>query len=113
MGRGAVCYGLGSETPRQVEPGRRSGPTGEGRCHCWGGQEKEGQTAIGLSLLLNMHVHACRLSEGGEALVQAMGALVQLTDSKKPLAHLGETGCFLCRLPVARHILCGLRAPWG
>ena len=33
--------------------------------------------------------------------------------SKKPLACLGETGCFLCRLVVARHLLCGLRASGG
>ena len=30
--------------------------------------------------------------------------------SKKPLACLGEIGCFLCRLPVTRHLLCGLMA---
>ena len=42
--------------------------------------------------------HACELSEGSAALVQATGG-------KKPLACLGETGCFLCRLPMARHLL--------
>ena len=46
------------------------------------------------------HAHAHRLSEGGVALAQAMGG-------EKPLAHLGETGHFLCRLPVASHFLCG------
>ena len=51
-------------------------------------------------------VHACGLSEGGAALAQATG-------SKKPLAHLGETGYFLCRLLVARNLLYGLRAPGG
>ena len=44
-----------------------------------------------------------RLSEGEAALAQAKG-------SKKPLARLGETGSFLCGLPEARHLLCGLRA---
>ena len=49
---------------------------------------------------------ACGFTEGRAALAQATG-------SKKPLAHLGETGHFLCRLPVARHLLCGLRASGG
>ena len=46
------------------------------------------------------HVHAHGLSEGRVALAQAMG-------SEKPLAHLGETGRFLCRLPEARHLFVG------
>ena len=50
MEGGAVCYRLGSRTPRNREPGRRSGPTGETRHHCWEGQEEEGSTAIGISL---------------------------------------------------------------
>ena len=50
--------------------------------------------------------HICRLSEGGVALVQATG-------SETPLAHLEETGHFLCGLMVARHLLCGLRASGG
>ena len=52
------------------------------------------------------HMHACGLSDGGMALAQAMG-------SKNPLAHLGENGYFLCRLPVARQLLCGLKASGG
>ena len=48
----------------------------------------------------------CGLSEGE-------GALVQATGGKKPLAHLGETGRFLYRLLVARHLVCGLRAAGG
>ena len=52
------------------------------------------------------HVHAHGLPEGGAALAQAIG-------SKKPLAPLGETGHFLCRLPMDRHLLCGLRASGG
>ena len=51
------------------------------------------------------HAHACML--------RGWGCSVEATGGKKPLAHLGETGRFLCRLPVARHLLCGLRAPGG
>ena len=50
--------------------------------------------------------HTSELSEGRAALVQATG-------SETPLALLRETGCFLCRLLVARHLFCGLRAPGG
>ena len=50
--------------------------------------------------------HAHGLSEGGVAQAQATGG-------EKPLAHLGETGCFLYRLQMARHLLCGLRASEG
>ena len=52
------------------------------------------------------HAHAHRLSEGRAALVQAMGG-------EKPLAHLGEIGHSLCRLQVARHLLCGLKGIGG
>ena len=52
------------------------------------------------------HMHACWLSEGREALAQDPG-------SKKPLSHLGETGHFLFRLPVAKYHLCGLRVSGG
>ena len=48
------------------------------------------------------YAHARGLLEGG-------AALAQVTGSKKTLAHLGETGHFLYRLLVARHLLCGLR----
>ena len=51
-------------------------------------------------------VHARGLSEGGEALAQAMGC-------KKRLDRLGDSGCFLCRLLVARYLLCGLRVSGG
>ena len=73
MGRVAVCYGLGSGMPRQRKPRKRSGPTKEARCHCWGGQEEEGWTTIVISL------HTRGLSEGQAPQVQAMGG-------KKPLA---------------------------
>ena len=46
--------------------------------------------------------HACRL--GG------WGGSVEATGGEKPLAPLREIRCFLCRLPEARHLLCGLRA---
>ena len=44
-----MCQQLGSGAPELRKPGRRSGHTGEARCHCWGGQEEKGQTAIGVS----------------------------------------------------------------
>ena len=71
MGWG-VEHKLGSGTPQPKEPGRRSGPEGEARCHCWGWQDGAGWIAIGTSL--------CGLSEGGAPLALAMG-------SKRPLAQ--------------------------
>ena len=79
-GRGSGVYQLGSGTPQQREPGRRFGPAGEARCHCWGGREEEGWTAIGISLHTCMCAQALR---GGIPLVQARGG-------KKPLAQ--DTG---------------------
>ena len=72
--------------PQQREPGRRSGPTGETRCHCWGGQEEEGRTTIGISCI-QVHI----VSEDGAPLMQAKGG-------KKPLLRLRETRHLLCRL---------------
>ena len=43
-------------------------------------------------------------------LSQDWAALAQATSGEKPLACLVETVRFLYRLPVARHLLCGLRA---
>ena len=40
------------------EPGRRSRLAGERRHHCWGGQEEEGWTAIGISF--PMHAQTLR-----------------------------------------------------
>ena len=57
-------------------------------------------------LLASECAHACGISEGREALVQA-------TSSEKTPAYSGETGHFLYRLLVARHLLCGLRASGG
>ena len=65
--------GPGSGRPQPREPGRRPGPTGEPRCCCWGGREKEGRPAIGISL------HMCGLSEGKAPLAWA-------TDGERPLA---------------------------
>ena len=48
------------------------------------------------------HAHAHRLRMWGNS-VEAMGG-------EKPFAHLREIRSFLCRLPVARQLLCGLRA---
>ena len=52
---------------------------------------------------LSLHMCSPRLSEGRAALAQVAGV-------EKPLAHLGVTGCFLYRIPVAKNLLCGLRA---
>ena len=67
-----MCHGLGSGTPQQREPGRRSGPRGEARRHCWGGREEK-LTTIGISLRMR------GLSEGRVPLVQA-------TDGERPRA---------------------------
>ena len=42
--------------------------------------------------------------------LRGRGGSAESNGGEKPLAHLGEIRCFLCRLPVARHLLCGLRA---
>ena len=97
MGRGAVRHRLRRGTPQQREPGRRSGPSGEARRHRWGGREEEGQ--MPRKLPAPEHALAHGLSEDSVA-----------RGYKKPLAHLGETGRFLCRLTVARHLLRGLSA---
>ena len=60
--------------------------------------EEEGHATIGNSLLQSLCMPVGL--EGEEALL----------GGKKPLSCLGEIRCFLCRLPVARHLLCGLRA---
>ena len=60
MGGEVVCYWLGSRMPEQRELGRRSTPAGEERCHCWGEQEEEGQTAIGNFLHPSVCECTCR-----------------------------------------------------
>ena len=94
-----VCYRLGSGMLWQREPQGRSEPVGEARCLCWGGQEQERQTAIGISL----KTHGFR---GWVPLVQALGG-------QKTLAQAQEPGSFLCRLKVAGDLLYGLRAVGG
>ena len=86
--------------PQQREPGRRSGPAGEAGRYCWEGQEEERWTTIGNSLHQSMHMS--RALRAGQFWHRLQGC-------EKPLAHLGETGCFLCSLLGARHLLGGLR----
>ena len=64
-----------------------------GKAPLLGRGEEEGWTAIGNSLHWSVHPWALRGQGGSDA------------GYKKPLACLGDTGHFLCRLPVARHIL--------
>ena len=68
------------------------------------GLEEEGRTTIRNSLSWSVRMPVG--SRGQMALAQTRGC-------KKPLAHSGETGRFLRRLLVARHLLCGLRASGG
>ena len=85
-------------TQEKVQTHRR------GKAQLLGRGERERQTTIGNPAPERVHAHG--LSEGRAALEQAKGC-------KKPLAYLGQIGCFLCRLPVARHLLCILRASGG
>ena len=70
------------------------------------GERRRGGRHRKLPALEHEHAHAHGASEGRAALVQAMSG-------EKHLAPLKETGHFLCRLQVARHLLCGLRASGG
>ena len=63
--------------------------------------EEEGQAAIGNSLFWSICMPVG---------LEGRAALQRLRTAKKPLAPLGEIRHFLCRLLVARHLLCGLRA---
>ena len=76
MGRGVVQHGMRG-TPQQREPRRRSGPAGEARRHCSGGERRTGE-ARGNTLHYG-------LTEGRASLAQAMG-------SEKPLACIGRLG---------------------
>ena len=91
-----MCYELGSGMSLH----RETGPEGEARHHCWGGQEEESWITVGISL----HMH--RLSEGGLH-------WLRLRVERTHLLGLQETRCFLCGKWVARHLLCGLRAAGG
>ena len=88
-------------SPEPREPERRSEPTGGARCHCWGGQENKGWTAIGIFSLVTH-----RLSDGGAPLGQA-------TDGKALLAWVTGNRAPLCGLCMAGHLMCGLRALGG
>ena len=70
-----MCCGLGSGTPQQREPGRRSGTAGEARYHCWGWVRGGG---VDCHRNLPAQVHS--LTEGRSPLVQATGV-------KRPLAQ--------------------------
>ena len=90
-----MWQGLGSRMQQPKEPGRRFGPIGEARCHCWKG--KWGRGVIPYKYL-SLCMHA--LLEGG-----VMGGKVPLTWA------MGEgpscTGCswwhLLCRLSGMGH----------
>ena len=99
--------GLGSSVPQTEEqklqlrePRRRSGPTGEARHHCWGGQEEEGWTTIRISFPAHVCVDFQRVEHIWHRLQVARGHLL----------GLWETGHLSCRLQVAGHPLRGLRA---
>ena len=74
-----------------------------GKMPLLGRRAEEGRIAIGNSLC--KWLHGCRL--------RGQSALQRLWGSQKRLAHLGEIKHFLCRLLVARNLLCGLRASGG
>ena len=72
-----------------------------GKAPLLGRGEEEGWATIGNSLHLSVHMPRGLRGWGGSAEVRGI---------EKPLACLGEIRHFLCRLPVARHLLCGLRS---
>ena len=71
-----------------------------GRAPLLGREEEEGRAATGKALLQSVRMPK-GLADG------PLGA------AKNPLAPLGEIRRFLCRIPVARHLLGGLRASGG
>ena len=89
-----MYYDLGSGTPQLREARKRSGHIGEARCHCWGGQEEEGRTIIGISF--PAHVHTIR-RQG-------------TSGTDRTCLSYGRMRHFLCRLREAGHLLCELRA---
>ena len=105
--------GLGLVVWGQPEKLRSSVPwAGEGKAMSEGTQERQSATAgegerrrggHHRQLPTTEYAHDHRPTEGGVALAQDMGG-------EMPLAHLGKIGCSLCRLQVADHLLCGLRA---
>ena len=97
-------HGHGSGRPWQREP--REGPDPQEKQVPLLGRVSRGGVDHHRNLPAPEHVHACGLSEGGAALAEAMSG-------KNPLANLGETGHFLCRLLVSWYLLCGLKASGG
>ena len=97
MGWGVECHGRGNPGEGLDLQERQGAIVGEGERRRGGCHKKLPELEC---------AHACGLSEGRGALVQAKGG-------KKPLAHLGEIGHSLCRLQVARHLLRGLKASGG
>ena len=93
---GGECQGRGNLGEGPDHQDRQVAIVGEG-------ERRRGRCHRKLSAPLS--VHACWISEGRVALAQTMG-------TQKPLTTLGEIG-HLCRLPVARHLLYGLRASGG
>ena len=79
-------YGLGSGTPQPRETGKKSGQAGEASCHCWGGLEEEGQTAIGISFSAHM------------GSLRAGYLWHRLQVARHQFSQLWETGHLLCRL---------------
>ena len=72
MAREQYAMGWGAECHSQGNLGRRSGPAGEARHHCWGGQEEEEGTAI----VISFPVHSWT--------VRGRGASVQASGDERP-----------------------------
>ena len=75
-------------------------PAVEARCHCWGEPGEEEQTAIGISLSIRA-LRGRGASDAGYGWQEAT------------CSGYGRLGHFLCRLQVARQLLCGLRSAGG
>ena len=95
-----MCHGLrgeyhGRRNPREgLDPQERPGTiVWEGRGG-WAGCHRK------LPVLEQVHAGSLR----------GWGGSAEATGGEKPLAHLREIRHFLCRLVVARQLLCGLRA---
>ena len=92
MGQGGEYHGRGNPEEDPDPKERQSTIVGEGRGEGAGCYRK-------LPVLDVAYAHGLR----------GWGSSAKATGGENPLAHLGEIRCFLCRLPVARHLLCGLR----
>ena len=110
-----MCHGQGSgvlqagEWNTMVVGTRRCG-TGEARCHCGGGGEKEGQACIHVLRLSKGRAPLVQATSGEKPLAWAMGdcvLLVQATRGQAPLVwakgigELSSTWCLLCDLQAA------------